>query len=600
MNILQKLRRGQDGIVVGGIHEPILQSIVDFDYLAGKKRPSIRAIVTGTRTAYKLFFGPSEVLIPCFSSIESIPASLRLDIAWFLSLESGRRACDSVTHFFEQVPHALGAHIFAENVPEVHATKLLQRFLKTYSIFGPSGVGFLVSGFLKLGAIGGVSLEQIHRSHITEKGSIAVCSTSGGMTNELIHAVSDSGRRVSFAACVGGDRFPVFSLTDAFTLAESDPNTDAVVYFGELGGDDEYEIITLIEEKRFTKPLVAYIAGVIDEAFEEHVQFGHAKALVRKNDESARAKRSALRDAGVHAPDTFSGFLKAIDELSVPRGNGKMKKKEMSTSRQKTILTTRKITGIGALPKLVSGKKITSHGGTLFVPALLEALLGRPPKSNVTVAYTDAVFRLLIDHGGHVSGAVNTMITARAGRDMATSLSAGLLTIGSRFGGAVNAAAGAWLSGVSRNISSADFVSEWGKRREPIPGIGHKKYRLGIPDPRVLALMEFKNVLKKHPHSDFAQSIEKITVRKKGTLILNIDGAISALFLDILSEKEGLTNAELQTLVRAEFFNAFFILPRSVGFVAHFLEQKKNDEGLFRLPDELLHETDTSSHSRIV
>ena len=49
-------------------------------------------------------------------------------------------------------------------------------------------------------------------------------------------------------------------------------------------------------------------------------------------------------------------------------------------------------------------------------------------------------------------------------------------------------------------------------------------------------------------------------------------------------------DAELRTLIDAEFFNALFIIPRSVGFIAHFMEQKKNDEGLFRLPDELLFE----------
>lgn len=226
------------------------------------------------------------------------------------------------------------------------------------------------------------------------------------------------------------------------------------------------------------------------------------------------------------------------------------------------------------------------------MPAMLEALLGRAPQSPVTVAFADAVFRLLIDHGGHVSGAVNTMITARAGRDMATSLSAGLLTIGARFGGAVNASAGGWLSGVKTKTTPNEYVLDCARRKEPIPGIGHKKYRLGLPDPRVASLMEFTKALSRHPHVDFSRSVEKITTRKNGKLILNIDGAISALFLDILSEKEAFSDDELQTLVRSEFFNAFFILPRSVGFVAHYLEQKKNDEGLFRLPEELLLEVD--------
>ena len=49
-----------------------------------------------------------------------------------------------------------------------------------------------------------------------------------------------------------------------------------------------------------------------------------------------------------------------------------------------------------------------------------------------------------------------------------------------------------------------------------------------------------------------------------------------------------MSTIELQELIDAEFFNALFIIPRTVGFIAHFIEQKRNDEGLFRLPDELL------------
>lgn len=589
MNILTTLKqKDSDGILVSGIHEPIIQSILDFDYMSGKPHPSIRGILTSSRTMYKLFYGSNEILIPCFRDIKEVPQNVLKKTFWFLSLDSGRRAAQSISHFFTAVPWALGAHIFAENVPELHATELIKRFGRKYSIFGPSGVGFVLPGVLKLGAIGGVETEQIMRGKLNERGSIAVCSTSGGMVNELINAVVDSGRRISFAACVGGDRFPITSLTDVFETAEADPDTKGVVYFGELGGSDEYEIIELIRDKRFTKPLVAYIAGTIDDAFEERMQFGHAKALVRVRDESALAKRSALTKAGVHAPHTYSDFLREINKLPHAPRSARVKAVSMKTERQKSILTTRKIRSFKEGVK--SAPSATRVGN--FIPLMLEALLGTKPTSKESVQFADIVFSLLIDHGGHVSGAVNTMITARAGRDMATALSAGLLTIGSRFGGAVNAAADGWLSGVSENHTAQEFVDSWGKKKQPIPGIGHKKYRIGLPDPRVKVLLGLGSKLSKRRFSKFALSIEKITTRKNGKLILNIDGAIAAVFMDILSEKEGLSDAELHKLVQSEFFNAFFILPRSVGFVAHFLEQKKNDEGLFRLPDELLHEID--------
>jgi ATP citrate (pro-S)-lyase len=256
-------------------------------------------------------------------------------------------------------------------------------------------------------------------------------------------------------------------------------------------------------------------------------------------------------------------------------------------NRQKSILSTREVVNLEAVPTLVkNGKLVTARDS--FSKKALEALLDRPLTSGTTVAFGEAVFNLLIDHGGEVSGAVNTMITARAGKDLVASLAAGLLTIGPRFGGAVNAAAAQWIGGVAETKDAKAFVEERTRGGKLLSGIGHRKYRVGVPDPRVEALSGFAALLKKHPHYDFARAVEKITTGKNGSLILNVDGVMAALFLDILAECEKYTHEELQTLVATEFFNALFVIPRTVGFIAHFMEQKKNDEGLFRLPEELL------------
>lgn len=563
------------GILVIGHHKAIIQSILDFDYLC--QRPaSIIAIITSNRKAEKFFFGIKEVLIPCLPSIEALNAEQSERAQWMLNLQSGRRVLTTTKAFFERFPNALGGHIFAEGVPEAHACELIKRFSERYLLVGPSGVGLLVPGALKLGAIGGIDPQQITRTNLTKIGNIAVGSTSGGMTNELIHAVTAAGKRISFAAAVGGDRFPVLSLTKLFELAEADPETHAFVYFGELGGVDEYEIIDLIKTKRFTKPIIAYVAGIIDEAFTEHVQFGHAKAFVGHKDESARAKRQALREAGVVAPDTFPEFLAALKNLPATPLPSMNTSADELTSRNPSILSTRQIIDLDT---------VTSRP---FVTNVLSALLGRPITSPITIAFTEHVFSFLIDHGGNVSGAVNTMITARAGKDMVSSLAAGLLTIGPRFGGAVNTAAAAWLNAVASGMDAASFVETENNAGRLIAGIGHKKYRLGLPDPRVLALSAFVDQLPTHPHYDFARAVETITTGKSGSLILNVDGVIAALLLDILSVCEGLSIDQLRALAEAEFFNAFFIIPRTVGFISHFLEQKQNDEGLFRLPDALL------------
>ncbi|MSR07797.1 MAG: hypothetical protein EXR93_12145 [Gemmatimonadetes bacterium] len=575
MSILADIRKDsrsrKDSMLVLGSHPAIIQSILDFDHLSGKKEPSIVGIVTANRKAEKYFFGTREILIPCRPGIGGSDAP-----AWMLNLQSGRRTYDSTVAFFETYPQALGGHIFAENVPEKHTLDLMRRFGRKHLIVGPSGVGLLVPGALKLGAIGGIDLAQMAASRIGTKGNIAVISTSGGMTNELIRSVADHGHRLSFAAAIGGNLFLVSALTDLLMLVQEDPDTDALVYFGELGGHDEYEIVDLVKARKFTKPIVAYIAGVIDEAFATHVQFGHAKALVAHSGESARDKRDALRAVGVGVPDTFPEVLAALGTLPQKRFTDAPFAIDTLLRRQKSILSTRQVADTGAL----------SEGP--YVKAMLEALIGRPVRSPVTLAFADAVFTYTIDHGGQVSGAVTTMIAARAGKGLVESLAAGLLTVGPRFGGAVNAAAENWIRGVAGKESAREFVEGMNRRSELISGIGHRKYRVGVPDPRVKALSAFAKKLEKHPHYDFACAVEKVTTGKNGKLILNVDGAIAALMLDILAECEESSAEELTALTDAEFFNALFVIPRSVGFIAHFMEQKRNDEGLFRLADDLL------------
>ena len=584
--MLETVRAGGNKVIVSGIHIPIIQATLDFDYLAGNER-SIQAIVTGGRKSVKLFWGTEEFLMPCYPDFASIPGERGVGVRFLLNVQSGRRAYDSTIAFFTAFPDAIGAHIFAENVPEAHATKLIETFGGSKIIAGPSGVGMLVPGSLKLGAIGGVDATQLSANKLMTEGAVAVVSTSGGMTGELINAVVTGGKRLSFAFCIGGDRFPVTSLGEALLLAEEDPQTEAICYFGELGGVDEYEIVDMIASGALTKPVVAYIAGIIDESFEEHVQFGHAKALVAHKDESARAKREALRAAGVTAPDTFPEFIDAIRALATGESSDPILDIAPLLSRRASILSTREVLDLEQIPVFVHDGAIIPQDAS-FSSVAIGALLGRTLGSNVSRAFFEAVSTLLIDHGGNVSGAVNAMITARAGKDLVSSLVAGLLTIGPRFGGAINDAAGLWRAGVASRMTAAEFVEEQTRGGKILLGIGHKKYRVGMPDPRVAALSEFATLMPSHPHYDFARAVEAVTVGKSGSLILNVDGLTAALALDILMEIEGYSQAELQALIDAEFFNALFILPRTAGFMAHIIEQKRNDEGLFRLPDSLL------------
>lgn len=313
MITIEQIRQHDNKIVVLGEHAPIIQSILDFDYLSDKKEGSIAGIVTGRRGVAKYFFGRHEILIPTLSSLESIMWNKKSNY-WFLNLLSGRRTLSATRGALKS--EVVGGAIFAENVPELHALQIIEQTQRnTALIVGPASVGLLVPGALKLGPIGGVTPEQIIEAKLTEPGEVAVLSASGGMTGELINIATTYGHKLSFALSFGGDRFPVLSPRDAFLLAESDPSTKTVLYYGELGGEDEYEVVKLKEAGKFTKTVIAHIAGTVASLFPESPQFGHAKAKADKERTTASAKRAALKSAGFQVSESFTEFIQLVNKL---------------------------------------------------------------------------------------------------------------------------------------------------------------------------------------------------------------------------------------------------------------------------------------------
>jgi ATP citrate (pro-S)-lyase len=266
---------------------------------------------------------------------------------------------------------------------------------------------------------------------------------------------------------------------------------------------------------------------------------------------------------------------------------------ERMKQRLPALITTGIFSQRDGQPHLLGENLLDFANQNSFAAIVGSLFLGRKILSKEMEDFTDFVLRISVDHGPSVSGAMNTIVTARAGRDLVSSLAAGLLTIGPRFGGAINQAAINWLRGVLEGKSASDFVEEFASKRQYISGIGHKKYRVDSPDPRVKELKNFVDGLSQKRFTNFALGVEKVTTAKKGNLILNVDGAIACVLLDILSEKEGLSDQELQRLTEVEFFNALFVLSRSVGFIAHYLDQKRLDEGLFRLSEDLVTEAQT-------
>ncbi len=146
-------------------------------------------------------------------------------------------------------------------------------------------------------------------SDITGPGRIGLVSKSGTLTYQMMYELRDIG--FSTAIGIGGD--PVIGTThiDALEAFEADPETDAVVMIGEIGGDAEERAADFIQQ-HVTKPVVGYVAGF---TAPEGKTMGHAGAIVSGSSGTAQAKKEALEAAGVRVGKTPSETARVMREL---------------------------------------------------------------------------------------------------------------------------------------------------------------------------------------------------------------------------------------------------------------------------------------------
>jgi ATP-citrate lyase alpha-subunit len=200
------------------------------------------------------------------------------------------------------------------------------------------------------------------------------------------------------------------------------------------------------------------------------------------------------------------------------------------------------------------------------------------------VDFLETVLKTVADHGPAVSGAHNAKVTARAGKDVISSLIAGLLTIGPRFGGAIDGAAKYFKHAGDNNMTPAEFLTYMKNQGVPIPGIGHRIKSLKNPDLRVEGLKKFaKANFPSTPLLDYALTVEQLTTSKKENLILNVDGTIGILMVDMWRSL-GYEDDEIDVFIEAGALNAFFILGRSIGFIGHILDEKRLAMPMYRHP----------------
>ena len=153
-------------------------------------------------------------------------------------------------------------------------------------LVGPNCPGLISPGKANVGIIPG---------EICRPGPVGLISRSGTLTYQIVHELTQRGIGQSTCVGIGGDPVHGIGFVEALALFGDDPETEAIVVIGEIGGDDEERAARFIAE-RITKPVIAYVAGFSAPAGK---RMGHAGAIITGSSGTAQAKADAFEAAGV-------------------------------------------------------------------------------------------------------------------------------------------------------------------------------------------------------------------------------------------------------------------------------------------------------------
>ena len=198
-----------------------------------------------------------------------------------------------------------------EGIPALEMARIKEetRGKKTVLI-GPNCPGIITPDECKIGIMPG---------YIHKRGRVGVLSRSGTLTYEAVWQMSSRGIGQSTCIGIGGDQVIGTSFVDALELFEKDPETEAILMIGEIGGTAEEEAAEVIE-KKISKPVVAFIAG---RTAPPGKRMGHAGAIIGGSSERAQDKIERLRKAGVRVSDSPAKIGEAVEAALKKKGEAK-------------------------------------------------------------------------------------------------------------------------------------------------------------------------------------------------------------------------------------------------------------------------------------
>ncbi|MEJ8803092.1 succinate--CoA ligase subunit alpha [Pontibacter sp. H249] len=180
---------------------------------------------------------------------------------------------------------------------------------KNVTLIGPNCPGVITPGEAKVGIMPGF---------VFKSGRIGIVSKSGTLTYEAADQIVKAGLGISTAIGIGGDPIIGTPTKDAVQLLMEDPETDAIVMIGEIGGNYEAMAAQYISETGNKKPVVGFIAGQTAPAGR---RMGHAGAIVGGADDTAAAKMKIMRENGIHVVESPAeigeAMVKALQEAGI-------------------------------------------------------------------------------------------------------------------------------------------------------------------------------------------------------------------------------------------------------------------------------------------
>ncbi len=174
-----------------------------------------------------------------------------------------------------------------EGIPTVDMVRVMP-FVRERGarLIGPNCPGVISPGQAKVGIIPG---------NICAPGRVGLVSRSGTLTYEVVHHLTRNGIGQSTCVGIGGDPVIGTNFIDCLAAFEADPDTDAIVMMGEIGGTDEQQAAAYVKD-RVTKPVVGFIAG---QTAPKGRRMGHAGAIISGSSGTAEEKMAAFRDHGI-------------------------------------------------------------------------------------------------------------------------------------------------------------------------------------------------------------------------------------------------------------------------------------------------------------